>query len=145
LDVTVVVDVVLEMFCCATAVMLTCPTTVVPVLGTAAGAVYTATSASAVEGTIVPSVELPPAVPLTSQVKVVVVEVLESLSFTTAVKSVCVFIGTVTVVGVMAIEFTVVALPPPPQPANPKTAAAAARKIASLKQEFLLTRNISAA
>jgi hypothetical protein len=95
-----------------------------------------------VEGTMVPRVELPPAVPFTSQVIVVVVEVLESLSFTTAVKSVWVFIGTVIAVGSMATELTVVEPLPPPQPGKPKMAAAATKKAPSLQQEFLLTRHI---
>ena len=144
LDVTIFVDVVLDVSCCATAVMLTWPTTLVPVLGTAAGAVYTPTSASTVEGTIAPRVGLPPAVPFTSQVRVVVVEVLELLSLTTAVKSVCVLMGTVIEVGSMATELTVVEPLPPPQPGKLKMAAATAKKPTSLKHEPLLIRNISA-
>lgn len=94
---------------------------------------------------MVPSVALPPAVPFTSQVRVVVVEVLELSSLTTAVNWAWVFIGTVIEVGLMATELTVVEPPPPPpQPSTLKMAAAAAKKATSLKHEFLLIGNISA-
>ena len=74
----------------AVAVMLTCP---LFKAGTTLGAVYTPTCASVLEGTMVPNVELPPAVPFTSQVTavlveiVVPVEVLVALKFTVAVNS----------------------------------------------------------
>jgi hypothetical protein len=61
-----------------------------------------------------------------------------------AVKSVCVFIGTVIEVGSMATELTVVEPLVPPQPGKLKMAAAATKKATSLKQKFLLTRNFSA-
>jgi hypothetical protein len=61
----------------------------------------------------------PPETPFTSHVTVVVVEVVELARFTTAVKVVWVFNGTVIDVGVMAMEVTVLVVPlPPPHPAD---------------------------
>ena len=76
LEVTVVVFVVSLGNSGVSAVMLTCPLLVV---GTIPGAVYTPTSLSVPEDTIVPTAVLPPETPFTNQVTVVgvVVEVLE--------------------------------------------------------------------
>ena len=98
----------------AVAVMLTCPLFVV---GTTLGAVYTPTCASVVEGTIVPNVELPPAVPFTSHVTAVLVEIVPpvevvvALRLTVALNSNCELRGTDAVVGAMLIDVTVAVLP----------------------------------
>src|SRR5579863_6526958 len=88
-DVIVVVPVlVLVVVWVAVAVIFTWPLFVV---GTVVGAVYTPTCASVVEGTIVPTVEFPPATLFTSHVTavlvdiVVPVEVVVLLRFTVAV------------------------------------------------------------
>jgi hypothetical protein len=58
----------------------------VAVVGTELGAVYTPTSWLSADGTILPTVDnSPPEIPFTSHVTVVVVEIVESARFTTAV------------------------------------------------------------
>ena len=94
----------------AVAVMFTVPLFVV---GTTFGAVYTPTCASVVEGTMVPTVELPPDTLFTCQVTAVLVEIVVPvdvevlLKFTVAVNSDCELRGTDAVVGVMAIDVIV--------------------------------------
>lgn len=73
------------------------------------------TSGSDTSAPIVPSDALPPAVPFTYQVIVVVVVLLlELLSVTCAVNSVCTLMGTLTVVGLIASAVTWTAPLPPP-------------------------------
>jgi hypothetical protein len=62
----------------------------------------------------VPVVELPPAIPLTSQVTAVLVEVVALARLTVAVKSVCVPGATLAADGVIETELTVAPLPPQP-------------------------------
>ena len=66
---------------------------------------------------MVPTVEFPPAVPLTSQVTVVVVDLVESLSVTVAVNENVVLIGTEAEAGAIATDLTVV--DPEPLPLLP--------------------------
>src|SRR5690348_12525804 len=68
---------------------------------------------------IVPTVELPPATPFTSQMTAVLVEEVEVVfeRFTVAVKSVCAPGAILAAEGVIEPELTVTAFePPPPQP-----------------------------
>jgi hypothetical protein len=111
-DVTNVLLVVEPGVCGVVAVIFTSPFVVV---GTTAGAVYTPTSVSVVDAPMVPSVELPPAVPFTYHVIVVVVVLLDELErVTCAVNSVVVLIATVTVVGEITTFVTCTVPPPPP-------------------------------
>jgi hypothetical protein len=68
---------------------------------------------SVADEAIVPSVELPPATPFTSQVTAVLVEVFALLRLTVAVNSTTPPFGTLVDVGVIETDFTVVALLPP--------------------------------
>jgi hypothetical protein len=132
LDVIVVVEVEPEAVCVAIAVMSTSPLFVV---GTTEGAVYTPTSLSVLDEAIVPSAALPPLIPFTCQVTVVVVEVVPLLRLTVAVKSVCALSRTLAVVGVIDTD-EMVALPLPPQDARimkPAIAAATTPKFPNFR------------
>ena len=105
------------------------------VVGTCGGAVYTPTNSEVLEGAIEPTVlRLPPAMPLTSQVTVVVEEMVESVRVTVAVKSDCVLIGRVIAVGVIATDLTVVDPPPPVPLPPPQATKAKAHTIRSAKR-----------
>jgi hypothetical protein len=97
------------------------------VAGTTAGAVYMPTNWSVGEGTIEPTVELPPATPFTIQVTTVVVTTVLFDRVGVAVTFAVVLIETVIDVGASANEVTMalLLLPPPPHAPSPTSAATA--------------------
>jgi hypothetical protein len=84
---------------------------------------------------MVPHVALPVGTASTSQVMVVVVEVVELLRVTTAVKSACPATLTEVLVGLIETELTVVVVEPPPQEARHKMPLTA-RNATSLGVDF---------
>jgi hypothetical protein len=123
-DVTTTVSVEFEGSWGAVAVMLTCP---LFESGTTEGAVYTPTCRFVTEGTIVPTVEFPPAAPLTIQITAVLVLTVVFDRFTVAVILPVVLMPTLSAVGASTTEVTValLLLLPPPQPIRPVSPATA--------------------